>query len=142
MDNSEFSAAWEGMLDAVPCIALLEDIDAVFHGRANVAMENGITFDCLLNTIGGINVSDGVFLILTANEPQLIDGAIAGNGHASRPGRIDRVFEFSNTDNQARFILERIIGECTDEDLTAVSDFTPAQVTEWAVCRAKKTMFV
>jgi hypothetical protein len=141
MDNSEFSLAWEGMLDAVPCIALLEDIDAVFNGRTNVTMENGLTFDCLLNTIGGINVSDGVFLILTANNPDLVDEAIAGNGHATRPGRIDRVFEFKNSCLQARFILERIIGECTDEDLKSVNGFTPAQVTEWAVRRAKKTMF-
>jgi SpoVK/Ycf46/Vps4 family AAA+-type ATPase len=85
----------------VPCIALIEDIDNVFHGRKNICQNNGmisrlltsdddnnndsddngvkftpLTFDCLLNCIDGVDKSDGVFTIITTNDIEKIDSAI------------------------------------------------------------------
>ena len=40
MGNHELMKAWSEMQMNVPCIALIEDIDNVFHGRENVARKN------------------------------------------------------------------------------------------------------
>jgi ATPase family associated with various cellular activities (AAA) len=37
LTNTTFSKAWKDMLAHAPCMALIEDIDNVFHGRENVA---------------------------------------------------------------------------------------------------------
>lgn len=37
LTNSELQRSWEEMQAHVPCIALFEDIDNVFHGRQNIA---------------------------------------------------------------------------------------------------------
>jgi SpoVK/Ycf46/Vps4 family AAA+-type ATPase len=82
----------------VPCIALIEDIDNVFHGRENVARKNQpmpflmprrkdddggdappptpLTFDCLLNCLDGVERSDGIFTIITTNDISKIDAAL------------------------------------------------------------------
>ena len=39
MSNHELMKAWTEMQVNVPCIALIEDIDNVFHGRENVGPE-------------------------------------------------------------------------------------------------------
>ena len=51
--NNELRAYWREMLTNVPCIALIEDIDAIFKGRQNIAGGH-LTFDCLLNCLDGI----------------------------------------------------------------------------------------
>jgi hypothetical protein len=100
MGNHELLRAWNEMQVNVPCIALIEDIDNVFHGRENVARKNGImnlmlaakkeddkndrgpgmmtplTFDCLLNCLDGVERSDGVFTIITTNDISKIDPAL------------------------------------------------------------------
>jgi SpoVK/Ycf46/Vps4 family AAA+-type ATPase len=84
----------------VPCIALIEDIDNVFHGRENVSRKNGgalplmigpqnkedgekrevpltpLTFDCLLNCLDGVERVDGVFTIISTNDIGKIDPAL------------------------------------------------------------------
>jgi hypothetical protein len=45
--NFEFMRAWRQMQQHVPCIALVEDIDNVFHGRENVAHRRGGLFSLL-----------------------------------------------------------------------------------------------
>src|SRR5204863_9738126 len=42
MGNHELMKAWTEMQVNVPCIALIEDIDNVFHGRENVARKNSM----------------------------------------------------------------------------------------------------
>src|SRR5205814_4895805 len=42
MSNADLTKAWNELQVNVPCIALIEDIDNVFHGRENVARKNGI----------------------------------------------------------------------------------------------------
>jgi hypothetical protein len=99
MSNHELMKTWSEMQVNVPCIALIEDIDTVFHGRENIARKHGmlpmmmprkkrdddlpdrdpwspLTFDCLLNCLDGVERSDGVFTIITTNEINKIDPAL------------------------------------------------------------------
>lgn len=100
MDNQEFHRAWQTALADTPAIALIEDIDAVFHGRENVVAEKGqgLTYDCLLNVISGVESADGLLLVVTTNCLDEVDPALgipshAGSHGSSRPGRIDRAVE-------------------------------------------------
>jgi SpoVK/Ycf46/Vps4 family AAA+-type ATPase len=125
MSNNDLMDSWKNMQLNIPCIALIEDIDNVFHGRKNIAQnayftklltsndsnddddnsstKTPLTFDCLLNCIDGIDRSNGVFTIITTNDITKIDSAI---GHpqvkdgktvfiSSRPGRIDKAIELT-----------------------------------------------
>jgi hypothetical protein len=101
MTNHDLNKAWNDMLVNVPCIALIEDIDNVFHGRENVSRKNAgmsfvmsappkndhddntrsrpmtpLTFDCLLNCIDGVERSDGIFTIITTNDITKVDPAL------------------------------------------------------------------
>ena len=105
MSNHELTRVWAEMQMNVPCIALIEDIDNVFHGRENVARKNAsmgmmmsapskdndgdnrsrgggsgllmpLTFDCLLNCLDGVERADGIFTIITTNDISKIDPAL------------------------------------------------------------------
>jgi hypothetical protein len=100
ISNFELIKAWTDMQVNVPCIALIEDIDNVFHGRENVARKNGLmpflfarkknddngdgprapftplTFDCLLNCLDGVERTDGIFTIITTNDISKVDPAL------------------------------------------------------------------
>jgi hypothetical protein len=99
MSNLELIRSWCDMQVNVPCIALIEDIDNVFHGRENVARKNGtlpfllprkkdedsdrvrapftpLTFDCLLNCLDGVERADGIFTIITTNDISKVDPAL------------------------------------------------------------------
>ncbi|QEL15060.1 ATP-binding protein [Limnoglobus roseus] len=102
MSNHDLTKAWAEMQVNVPCIALLEDIDNVFHGRENVARKGGmfsmmmpekkddnnrdsgrggmfgppLTFDCLLNCLDGVERADGIFTVVTTNDITKIDPAL------------------------------------------------------------------
>ena len=92
--NQEMQEAWSKMLSEVPCMAVIEDIDSVFVGRENVAVKDqqGMTFDCLLNCLDGIQRANGLFVTITTNHVDKIDSALAMPDCeiSSRPGRIDR----------------------------------------------------
>ena len=106
MSNHELIKAWTDMQVNVPCVALIEDIDNVFHGRENVVRRGGmmslmfgdreksgsningksespgrdvfspLTFDCLLNCLDGVERTDGIFTIVTTNDLSKIDPAL------------------------------------------------------------------
>lgn len=123
-DNSQLSRAWQDMLGAAPCVALLEDIDAVFHGRDNVTAGedgDGVTFDCLLNLISGVGDASGVMVVITTNRLEFLDDALGKPdpnraGVSTRPGRIDRVVEFPVLSEAGRRALAaRILADCPDE---------------------------
>ncbi len=99
MSNFELIKTWGDMQVNVPCIALIEDIDNVFHGRENVARKGGafpfalarkkkedkdsevpyttpLTFDCLLNCLDGVERADGIFTIITTNDVGKVDPAL------------------------------------------------------------------
>ncbi|MCE9531916.1 MAG: AAA family ATPase [Planctomycetes bacterium] len=103
MSNHDLIKAWTEMQTNTPCIALIEDIDNVFHGRENVVRRpnmfpmmmqqdrkenesNGdkarspfaspLTFDCLLNCLDGVERADGIFTVVTTNDLTKIDPAL------------------------------------------------------------------
>ncbi len=121
LNNEELFRSWSQMLHEVPCMALIEDIDAIFCQRRNTTGQEGqrLTFDCLLNCIDGVQSTDGLFLIVTSNHLDQIDPALAqpaGNGRSSRPGRIDRILELRPLDESGRRKLaSRILDEWPGE---------------------------
>ena len=117
LKNDELREAWAEMLAEAPCLALLEDVDAVFHGRENVAVkEGGLTFDCLLNCLDGVQRADGLLVAVTTNHPERLDPALgSAERSATRPGRIDRVVELPPLDEDGRFHLaKRILADRPD----------------------------
>lgn len=150
LGNDEFRYAWNDMQESAPCIALIEDIDGVFHGRTNIlaqqdGMRSSLTFDCLLNAIGGIQTADGVFLVITTNKPDTLDEALGkptGTGTSTRPGRIDRTFLVPHLDDQGRAsILRRICNSASWDDLAATEGMSAAQTTEYAITKALAEMW-
>ena len=128
MSNDELVGGWKCMMGNVPCIALFEDIDGVFDLRHNHLEERGggLTFDCLLNVLGGIEAVDGVFTVITTNCIDKLDEALGkprkdhnGNNNdtiSTRPGRIDRAFELRElSEIQRRHIASRILADTPNE---------------------------
>ena len=102
LDNAGLMKAWAKMQVNTPCIALIEDMDNVFHKRENISRRSGfmpfiptrsedendndgqaqngpvapLTFDCLLNCLDGIEKAGGIFTIITANDLSKIDNAL------------------------------------------------------------------
>lgn len=98
LSNREFVQEWGKMLGSIPCVAVFEDIDAVFDGRKNMIGENGggLSFDCLLNVIGGALPAEGVYTFITTNHIEKLDPALGipdKNGNSSRNGRLDNMIE-------------------------------------------------
>lgn len=103
--NDELQKAWNQMLEEVPCMALMEDIDAVFHYRKNVAVTSGpgLTFDSLLNCLDGVQRTDGLLTVMTTNHLEFVDPAIGQPGEiGTRPGRIDRIVKLGQLDEAGR----------------------------------------
>lgn len=113
--NRSFQQYWQEMFNWIPCIALIEDIDSVFDGRKNIQrtdLHGGLTFDCFLNCLDGVETSNGVFTIITTNNLDKIDEALADPNRdlPARPGRIDRVLELSElTEAGRKRIAQRIL---------------------------------
>lgn len=146
LDNEQFSRHWQEMQEHTPCMALIEDIDGAFHGRKNILANDRretLTFDCLLNALGGIQTCDGVFIVITTNAPEKLDSALcipAEDTTTSRPGRIDRAYCLRMPgEEQRRSILVRICGKATFKDLAATDSMSAAQVTEYAITTALNT---
>lgn len=128
LSNSELYESWKEMQEMAPCVALIEDMDAVFNLRENLIKNSELTFDCLLNCIGGVESSHGVLTIITTNHIDKIDPAIGvfSDGEPSRPGRVDRVVLMGKTDRAGRFaiaqhilkgynhLIEKVVNENTD----------------------------
>jgi hypothetical protein len=150
--NHEFIRAWHAMQQNVPCIALIEDIDNVFHGRENVsAARTGLlalgrrkkkkskgeeedrddlgggvlSFDVFLNCLDGVERSDGVFTIITTNDVSKIDPALG------QPRRLpDGSVEFISTrPGRIDKAIELTFMEPDDKRLMArriLGDYPPA----------------
>lgn len=105
MSNEEVIKEWNSAKFSAPCAIVFEDFDAVFHGRQNIAMpDGGVTFDCILNCLSGMQQFDGVFIAITTNHLDKIDPAIGINtgGQSSRPGRIDTIMEVGPMEEDCR----------------------------------------
>ncbi len=136
MNNDELVSEWTQMLSMTPCVALFEDLDVVFKGRKNQIKENtmdtGVTFNCLLNCLDGIEESDGVFKVITTNHLEDFDEALT-----KRPGRIDTVLELGYIDSEGcRKMAERILSghpdkiEVVIQNFSGAVDLTPAAFQE------------
>lgn len=142
MTNQELDAAWKKALYGAPCLAVFEDLDGVFQGRENVlGPEAGLTFDKLLQCLSGVASSDGVFVVVTTNRPELLDPAIGkpeADGESGRPGRIDRVITLGPpTPDARRQIIASVLGDTADEKdvarmATETDGRSAAQVVELA----------
>ena len=138
LSNEEMSSRWRDMQQNAPCLALFEDIDGVFDRTSNIlgAQSGGLTFDCLLNCLGGIETCDGVFSVITTNNIDKVAPAIGipVNGMTSRPGRMDRAIEMPPlTPDCLERIAQRILGDWPDKIpplVAASADCTGAQFTE------------
>jgi hypothetical protein len=116
--NDELQEAWQKMLENVPCIALIEDIDAVFDGREN-KVGGHLTFDSLLNCLDGVERADGILLVITTNYPDKLDNALSD----TRPGRIDRVLKLHDLNRDGRYLLcSRILKEWPELWNQAIED--------------------
>jgi len=133
MSNHSFRSSWNIALNDAPCVALIEDIDTVFDGRANMhtgtMLESAMTYDCLLNCIGGISEANGVLLFISSNKPEKVDVAL------TRGGRLDRTIEVLGLDFDGRLKLaERILGDRAEAyrvaDNPDYRDMTPAELQE------------
>lgn len=117
MDNNDFVSSWKTVLNDVPAVALIEDIDRVFDKDKNIKT-NGISMDCILNAIGGVEPANGVLLFITANDTSKIDPALGipdKTGKSSRPGRLDRTIIFREPDAEARKkIANQILSDWPD----------------------------
>ena len=149
--NNELQEAWSNMLSEVPCMALIEDIDAVFDGRRNVSAGNekqSLTFDCLLNCLDGIQRADGLLVVISTNKIEKIDPALGipdEHTGSTRPGRIDRVLELNDLDEVGRRkIASRILEEWPGEWESLIdegSGDTAAQFQERCTRRALQLHF-
>lgn len=122
MNNKDFCEAWEEMMSHTPCFALFEDIDSVFEGRKNVANTGdnpGLTFDCLLNVVDGVESSEGVICCFTTNRVEVLDPALAqvhGEDIPERPGRVDHAIKFDElTEEGRRKIAKRVMMNADDK---------------------------
>lgn len=120
MSNNDFSENWDRVKNCSPCLVLLEDIDAIFDGRKNIVHEEGgLSFDCLLNSIDGVEAADGILIVATTNNVEKIDIALGkpnGDGISTRPGRIDRALELIPPDENGRKkIASRILCDFPSE---------------------------
>lgn len=138
MTNDHLCKAWEEMMQSTPCIALIEDIDNVYHGREYVGSKTmgkpNVTFDCLLNCISGVKQADGVFLMITTNHVDKLDPAIGipdANGRSTRPGRIDKALMLGLMAREQRIQLAKHIltdfPELVDETVEKGEGETAAQ---------------
>lgn len=123
MQNKDFINEWNRALSMTPCIVLFEDFDAVFEGRNNISensMQKGLTFDCLINQLDGVNNNEGILLFITTNCLEKIDSAIGlpdESDCSSRPGRIDKVIKMDGLDiNSKEKMALRILGDFPREE--------------------------
>jgi hypothetical protein len=138
MTNNDFVRCWENMMSNTPCIALIEDMDAVFNGREYVgSVTQGIphlTYDCILNCISGVKAADGVFMIVTTNHVDKMDAALgipSQDGKSTRPGRIDKAICLGlMQEPQRRLLAQHILSdypEFIEETVKAGEGETAAQ---------------
>lgn len=128
MTNHDFVSNWREVMAYSPAIALMEDFDSVFDGRNNLtstSTSSGVTFDCLLNCVSGVESASGVVLCITTNNISKLDPAIGtptGSSLSSRPGRIDMVVETGPLSHGCRRkIASRILPEGYDIDAVVLA---------------------
>ena len=121
MDNEELVENWQNSLTESPCIVLLEDIDRIFDENRQIKTskdKSPLTLDCLLNCISGVQPSDGILVLVTANDVTKLDPALGvpeTTGKSTRPGRLDRAVYVGILNEKGRKkIAARILSDCSE----------------------------
>jgi SpoVK/Ycf46/Vps4 family AAA+-type ATPase len=74
-----------------------------------------LTLDCLLNCISGVQPSNGVLVLVTANDFTKLDPALGVRDHtgkSTRPGRLDACVHIGNLTKEGRYkIAKRILSD-------------------------------
>lgn len=114
--NKDLQERWKEVRQQKPLIILFEDIDRLFdENRQLKTTANGkqLTLNALLNCISGVDDNDGVCVIATANNTDLLDPALGvpdSSGISTRPGRFDHmVFMGPLNESQRQQIADKII---------------------------------
>lgn len=125
-----------------------EDIHSIFNGRENITnldgFDPGVSFDCLLNCIDGIQKNTAVILFISTNDISVIDSALfslSSDGVVSRPGRIDMAVEFQKLDDKGKRLIANVILKDFDDSINEVcnypGEYTAAQFEEMCKQKAK-----
>jgi len=127
MFNDELKERWQLMRANSPCIALIEDIDAVFEGRKPCHDDIKLSFDALLNVLDGVEQANGLLVFISTNRVETLDPALGGEvagaeAVSSRPGRIDCSVYFGVLSEAGRQqIAERILQDWPEKIPTVVA---------------------
>lgn len=124
------SPACEMARELAPAMLVLEDVDLVAQDRMH-GHPTTILFE-LLNQMDGLNEDVDIVFVLTTNQPEAIEPALA-----SRPGRIDLAIRMPLPDGEGRSRLLDLYGEGLQLNVTDRSAFiattegaTPAFIQE------------
>lgn len=129
MTENEFIRAYGSCPQS--SIVLIEDIDNVFHGRTNILAQNShsknlLSFDALINVIGGAKQYNGLFTIVSTNKIELLDAAL------TRAGRLDVKIEVGPLDEDGRrFIASNILRDWNELIEKAVIDWAGLTAAEF-----------
>jgi len=93
--DSDLDRLFELAVENRPSMVLLEDLDRAFPKTGET--KSKISLQQLLNNLDGVNSGEGIVVVATANEPEILDRAIL-----RRPGRFDRVVCFPNPSAELR----------------------------------------
>jgi hypothetical protein len=116
-DDDDVNHLFRRAADAAPAVVLMEELDSI-------AQHTSISRGGLLNLLDGLGTYEGILIIATTNNPELVDPALL-----HRPSRFDRVWKFGLPDVQLRrTFLRQAFPEGSMECLNAVA----AQTDEWS----------
>jgi len=132
ISDSDLLHMFKAAGDAAPSVIILEDIDRGFAPRAEMddSAPQQVHLQTLLNCLDGIATCDGVVVVATANNPEVLDTAIL-----RRPGRFDRVVEFPNpaADLRQKYLAGKLCTLAFDDMQACVNQtagFSFAQLQE------------
>ncbi len=130
-DDDDLSALFRWAADHAPSLVIMEDLDRHFSHAPHAERLHRISLAHLLNCLDGLQNSEGVIVVATANHPKALDPAIL-----NRPGRFDRVVELPNPDEamRAEYFRRQLGGACSQEGLRRMvrrsAGFSFAQLRE------------
>ncbi len=136
-DDDDLTMLFRWAADHAPSLVIMEDLDRHFANGPHQRRHHAISLAHLLNCLDGIQNTEGVIVVATANNPKDLDPAIL-----NRPGRFDRVVEFPSPDEalRAEFFRKQLNNGCAEEGLRRMvrrsAGFSFAQLRECYVTAA------
>lgn len=122
--DESFERGMDELPNQLPFILLIEDVDTVGIERDKTESdEKAMSLGTLLNALDGITSKDGVILIMTSNNPDVLDPALV------RCGRVDKKVEFGYaSESQIGAAIQRFIGVVNEEQCQEI-DKWPRPIT-------------